>query len=128
MFSIEVDWVRGCGLWTGGCDRVVLYSGLFMCGCFLSCPATLEKGQLLGDQKGSLASLLVPEGIVQDGMWGGRSQGLPTQTECLRRPGLKPAFHELSVLRQGVNLRVCGIAVPCQPFTPLLINMVSVAI
>lgn len=92
---------------------MVLSSGLLTCGCFLFCSATLENGQLLGGQEGSLVSLPVPEGIVQDGMWGGRSQGLSAQTGCLRRPDLKPVFHKLSVLRRGVTLRVCGIAVLC---------------
>lgn len=57
-----------CGLGRG---RLVLYSGLLTCGCFLSCPATLEKKQLLGAWEGSLVRLLVPKGIVQDGMWVG---------------------------------------------------------
>lgn len=39
MFNMEVDWVRGCELWTGGCGQVALYSCLLTCGCFLSCPA-----------------------------------------------------------------------------------------
>lgn len=95
----------------------VLYSGLLTCGHFLSCPATLEKRQLLGGQEGSLVSLLVPEGTIQDGTWDGRSQGLSAQTGCLRRPGLKPAFHKLPVLGPGVYLRVRGIADLCQPTT-----------
>lgn len=110
-----------CGLGRG---RLVLYSGLLTCGCSLSCPATLEKKQLLGGWEGSLVCLLVPKGIV-----GGRSLGLSAQAGCLRRPGLKPALHKLSVPGPGVNLQVCGIADPCQPTTTVSSNgRASVAI
>lgn len=60
---------------------------------------------------------LVSEGTIQDGTWDGKSQGLSAQTGCLRRPGLKPAFHKLPVLGPGVYLRVRGIADLCQPTT-----------